>query len=138
MGISYSYKEEPVKELHGSNAIEERNDFQEKKELKKAIKIIFEEYECPNCGGHRISGNKVIVSIGKVKFFKEECKKGFFGKKYVSRNYKDIFRVYSIYLEPSSFLNPAGYIKCKSCNWKEQGAKGVKWLSINDIANGRF
>ncbi len=99
---------------------------------------MFKNYQCPNCGGHRIEGDKVVVEIGKVRFFKEVYKKGFWGGKHVDKHDRDVFRVYNIYLEPSGFLSFAGYIRCKSCKWEQKGAKGIKWLSLNDIANGRF
>jgi len=141
MGISFNYKEKADEEAHGVNAVAGSNDFSSKKELKQAVKTLFEKYQCPNCGGHRIEGNGVIVEIGKMKFFHEELKKGFFGSKHVEKHIKDVWRVHNIYLELSgmfSFLSPAGYIRCKSCKWESKGGKGVRWLSINDIRKGNF
>ena len=138
MSISYSFKDMPVEELYGDLAIESSNDFSSMKELKQTIKDIFSEYACPNCGGHRVEGNKVIVEIGKIRMFKEVKKEGFFGSKYVDKHDRDVYRIYNIYLEPSGFLSFAGYIQCKSCKWEEKGAKGIKWLSVNDITKGRY
>ena len=138
MSISFYYKDKSTEELHGQNAVEGHNDFPSKKELKNTIKAIFKNYTCPKCGGHRIDGDKVVVEIGKVSMFKEEQKKGFFGSKFVDKHEKDVYRVHNIYLESSGFLSSAGYLRCKSCKWEQKGAKGVKWLSLNDIANGRF
>jgi predicted nucleic-acid-binding Zn-ribbon protein len=138
MGISFQYKDKPTEELYGNSAIEESGDFSSEKELKNTIKNIFKNYQCPSCGGHKMDGDNVIVEKGKVKFFKEVKKDGFFGSKYVNTHDRDVWRVYNIYLKPSGFLSFAGYIKCKSCGWEEKGQKGVRWLSINDIQNGNF
>jgi len=138
MGISFEYENRQTKELHGNNAIEENYDFSTEKELKKTIKRIFKNYQCPNCGGHKMDGNRLIVEIGKIKFFREVIEKGFFGSKYVSKHDKDVWRIYNIYLKRSGFLTPAGFIRCKSCKWEEKGAKGIKWVSIDDVRNGRF
>lgn len=136
MGISFDYKEQETKEEHGSNAYLTDSDFANKKELKSTIKDLFKNYQCPNCGGHRMTGNGVIVEFGKVRFFQEVEKKGLFGSKWVNEHDTDVYRLYNIYLEPSGFLSSAGYIRCKSCKWEQKGGKGIKWMSINDIING--
>lgn len=138
MGINYFYKEKDTEELHGNNAVVGNYDFNTKKELKARVKQVIKNYACPSCGGHRVDGDKLVVEIGKVRFYKETYKKGFFGGKYTEKHQKDMFRIYGIYLQASGFLSFAGYLKCKSCGWEQKGAKGVQWLSLNDIANGRF
>ena len=138
MSISFNYKDKPTEEAHGNNAKEGSNDFSSEKELKRTIKNLFKNYQCPSCGGHKMDGDSVIVEKGKVKFFQEVKKKGFFGSKFVTKHNRDIWRVYNIYLKPSGFLSFAGYIRCKSCKWEEKGQKGVRWLSMNDIRNGSF
>lgn len=140
MGISISYNEEETQESHGSQAIEEKGDFSSKKELKKSIKSRFKSFTCPNCNGHRITGDGVVIDFGKVKFFKEEHKKGIFGSKYVSKNTGNVYRIYSIYLESGGFFSSAGYIRCKSCQWEVKGNKKNKtrWVSINDVLRGNI
>ena len=136
MGISFEYKEQSVEQAHGSNAFMTDNDFEDKKSLKAAIKEVFKHYQCPDCGGHRMTGSGVIVEFGKVKFFQEVEKKGLLGRKWVTQHDRDVYRLYNIYLESSGFLSSAGYIRCKSCKWEQKGGKGIKWMSINDIMNG--
>ncbi|CAN2044177.1 conserved hypothetical protein [Candidatus Magnetomoraceae bacterium gMMP-1] len=138
MGINFHYKTRATEEKHGKNAIESSSDFSSKKDLKNAIKHAFNNFECPICGGHRMDSSKIIVEIGKVRFFKQVKKKGLFGSKYVDKHDRNVYRIHRIYLEPSAFLSPAGYIRCKSCKWEEKGGKSLKWLSINDVINGRL
>jgi DNA-directed RNA polymerase subunit RPC12/RpoP len=120
MGISFRYEEKPAVEEHGSNAVEGSSDFPSIKELKKAVKDALNNFQCPNCGGRRMESEKIVVEIGKIRFFKQIQEKGFFGSKYVDKHDRDVYRVHRIYLEPSGvlgFLTPAGYIRCKSCNF---------------------
>lgn len=143
MGIDYSFKEKPVIEAHGYNAVMGENDFSSKSDLKNAIKSLFNNFKCPSCGGHRIEGDKINVEIGKVKFFQEEKRKrlfGLLGETHVEKHEKDIWRLYGVFFESSGFLSSAGYIKCKSCKWEEKGNKGssIQWYSINDILNGKL
>lgn len=143
MGIRFRYEKKPTEEAHGNNAVERSCDFSSKKELKKAVKNGFENFQCPNCGGHRMESDKLVVEFGKVRFFKEVRKRGLFGfgKKYVEKHVRDVYRIHRIYLEPRGalgFLTPAGYIRCKSCKWEEKGGKSVRWLSIDDVMNGRL
>lgn len=139
MSISFTYEDKSTEEAHGSNAIETSNDFSSEKELKKTIKNLFKNYQCPSCGGHKMDGDNIIVEKGKIKFYQEVQKKGFFGgNKFVTKHERDIWRVYNIYLKPSGFLSFAGHIKCKSCKWEEKGQKGIRWLSMNDIRSGNF
>jgi predicted nucleic-acid-binding Zn-ribbon protein len=125
-------------ELYGNNAIDYNSDFSTMKELKESINNFFENYDCPSCGGHRMEGG-IIVEIGISKFFHEVYKKKFWGgEELITKNFKDVWRIGSTYLKPSSFLNSAGRIYCKSCGWEEKGAKGIRWLSMHDIKNGNF
>jgi len=137
MGINPIYKIIETQELYGNNAIEQNGDYSTKKELKSAMDSFLENYACPNCGGHRMAGS-IIVEIGEVEFFEEVLKKGFFSKKLITQKFKTIWRVYHTYLKPSGFLSSAGSIWCKSCSWEEKGAKGIRWLSIDDVRNGNF
>lgn len=137
MGISPEYKIIETERLHGNNAIENSSDFTTKKELKDSMEKFLDNYPCPNCGGQRVFGS-IIVEICEVKFFQEVWKKGFFGKKLVTEKFNSTWRVSSTYLRPSAFLSHAGEIWCKSCDWQEKGAKGIRWLSINDVRNGNF
>lgn len=139
MGVSYSFEEKETQELHGNHSIDGDNDFSTKRALKKYVKGVFKNYSCPSCGGHRVDGERITVEIGKIKFFKEIKKNGFFRKvKFVNKHYKDSYRIYNIKIESGGFLKFAGYLRCKSCGWEQKGAKGVRWLSINDVMNGRF
>lgn len=139
MGISYSFEEKDTQKLYGSHAVDNSCDFSTKGALKKYIKEYFKNYTCPSCGGHQVDGEKIIVEIGKVKLFKEVKKGGFFGKsKFKNEHFKDSYRVYNIQIESSGFLKFAGYLRCKSCGWEQKGEKGVRWLSVNDIMNGRL
>ena len=137
MGINPTYKIMERQRLYGSNAIEENQDMSTKKELITAMNNFFENYACPSCGGHRMRGN-IIVEIAEIEFFREILKKGFFGKKIVTEKFKTVWRVQHTYLKPSGFLSYAGRIWCQSCGWEEKGAKGIRWVSINDIRNGNF
>lgn len=143
MGIDYSFQEKPEQEAHGLQAVMGDNDFLSKGELKETIKRHFADYACPQCGGHRIEGDKIVVEIGRLRFFREEKRKrlfGLLGDKYVETHEKDVWRVYRIYLESSGFLSSAGYLRCKSCKWEVKGSKGaqIAWYSIDDILKGRF
>lgn len=137
MGINPEYKIIETEKLYGNNAIESNNDFSTKKELKSSMDNFFENYPCPNCGGQRMTGN-LIVEINEVNFFQEVWKKSFFSKKLVTEKFKSTWRVHSTYLKPSGFLSYAGRIWCQSCDWEEKGAKGIRWLSIDDIRSGNF
>jgi len=137
MGINPTYKIIETQKLYGNNAIGQNGDHSTLKELKSAMSKFLENYSCPNCGGHRVNGN-LIVEIGEIEFFEEVWKKGFFGKKLITNKFKTAWRVQSSYLKPSAFLSSAGRIWCKSCGWEEKGAKGIRWLSINDVRSGNF
>ena len=138
MSINPLYKIIQTEELYGTNAIERNNDFSTKKELIKAMDNFFKNYACPNCDGHRMEGS-IIVEIGEVEFFEEVWKKGFFGKKtLITQKFKSVWRVQHTYLKVSGFLSSAGRTLCKSCSWEERGAKGIRWLSINDIRSENF
>ena len=136
MGISLTFKEKETEEAHGDQAEEGEYDFNSKKELKNNVKGNFEHYECPECGGRRVTGNDVIIEFCKIRFFQQESKKGLFGVKYIDKHTKDVWRLNNIYLEPSSFLQSAGYIRCKSCQWEQKGEKGYTLISIHDLFTG--
>lgn len=138
MSISFSYEELDTEELHNSDAVELSGDFDNKRQLKKHIKSVMENFNCQSCGGHRLDGDNIIVEFCKIKLFGERVKRGFFGKKYVDDHQKSIYRVSNIYLRPGGFFSSAGYIRCKSCDWEQKGEKGVKWISYNDFTNGNF
>ena len=143
MDIDYSFKEKPEQEAHGLQAVMGDHDFDSKGDLKEAIKRHFADYACPQCGGHRIEGDKIVVEIGKLRLFREEKRQRLFGllaDKYVVKHEKDVWRMYGLFLESSGFLSSAGYLRCKSCKWEVKGNKGtqVVWYSISDILNGRF
>lgn len=138
MSISFNYDEKPSKEIYGNSHAGEGKDFSSMKELKIYIRSMFKSYTCPNCGGHKIDGDKIIVEIGKIRFFKEVEKKGFFGIKYTNKHDGDIYRVFNIHLKPSGFLSFAGYIRCNSCKWEQKGKKGVRWVSVHDALNGKY
>jgi len=139
MSIKLEYEEEDVKEAHGAQAVRGDTDFSSKKELKGFVENMFESFQCPNCGGHQVSG-RINVKLGKVKFFQEELTKSFWGsKKYVNRHVEDIWRVYDVYLKPGGFLTSAGNLECKSCKWNMRGITSkVVWYSLNDIFSGNF
>lgn len=136
MGIKFEYKEKDMKEVHGRTETRGNTDYNKKTELKKEIKNIFKNYECPNCGGHRVNGDGVVVEIGRVRFFREVKKKGMFGTKYVDKHDRDVYRIYTIYLESDGFLSAAGYLRCKSCKWEQKGKKKTQVkLRIDSLNN---
>jgi Zn-finger nucleic acid-binding protein len=142
MSIGYAYKEKATQDLHETQAVAGAQDYASKKALKTAVTRHVEALQCPECGGHQLDGNKVTVEIGKVRFFQEEVKNGWFGsKKYVNRHVRDVWRFYRIYLEPSGFLGfltPAGYVRCKNCKWRIKGGASMHWVSLGDVMKGKF
>ncbi len=137
--VSITFKDQKSAELYGHQAEVTDNDFASKSDLKDRVHQVFEHFECPNCGGHKVKGDNIIAEIGKVTMFEEVHKKGMFGKgKYVNEKSGTYWRLYNLYPQPSGILQSAGYLRCKDCKWELKGAKGVKWVSVNDIMNGRL
>ena len=126
MSIRFEYKEKAMEEIHGNKFSKASKEYSKKSELKKDIKSIMKNYECPKCGGHRINGERVVVEIGKVRLFREEKKEGIFRTKYIEKHDRDIYQVYNVYLESGGFLSSAGYLRCKSCKWEQKGRKGTQ------------
>ncbi|MEE9355657.1 MAG: hypothetical protein V3U75_08730 [Methylococcaceae bacterium] len=136
MSINYTFKQKGTEETFGHEAVVKNRDYGSMKELKKAVKASFKAFRCPNCGYHGVDGSGVVVEIGKVRFFREKEKKGFFGKKYVSEHFRDVYRIYNIYLSSSFLTFFSGHLKCDTCKWKQHGGSNTTWLSINDIFGG--
>jgi hypothetical protein len=131
--ISLTYEYKSAEKVYESRA----NDFASEKELKNAIKNWFAECQCPNCKGRKLRGDRVIVTIGKVRVYEQvKQPKLFGGTKYVDRHVKDSWRLYDAFLKPASIFK--GYIKCTNCNWEIKAGSDIRWLSINDIIHGRF
>ena len=135
MGISIEFIESDMQKNFCKNNTSTNYDFKNKRDLKKHIKNFKNNFTCPHCNSHRITGEGVIIEFSKVKFHREILKKFFFVKKYTSENFKTIWRIQKTYLRPSRFFTSAGFLKCKTCGWNDTGS-GIKYISINEAFNG--
>lgn len=135
MSVSFSLHFTDTTELHNNHAFETQSDFESESRVRAGVTRFFSNYACPSCGGHKIDGGGIIVKYGKVKLYREEQKKGFFGGiSYENKLWKTTYRVQDIQLENGGFLSSAGYLKCRDCKWRiEGGSSSTQWLSINDI-----
>lgn len=137
--VKVTFENQKAAELHGSQAEVLQNDFVSRSDLKDRVQQLLDRFECPNCGGHKVKGDNIVAEIGQVTMFREVQRKGFFGgNKFVNEKAGTYWRLYNLYPRPSGFLQSAGYLQCKDCKWEIKGAKGVKWVSINDVMNGNF
>jgi len=99
-----------------------------------------------------VDGFGVIVEYGRVDFYREVSRKGFFGgTSYRDERYKTAYRIYGTGLRPgkagvilSLFSEEPGSIKCKAkgCGWKIAAPvypreSKIQWYSVNDIMKGK-
>jgi len=138
MAINYEFEKRETEKLYGNQIYETDKDFDSKDNLIQYLKKIFENCTCEYCGGHRISGNGLIVEVGIVQMYKQEKKKKFFGgEKWVDIRWKTVWRIYDMYLKGRKFLIPAGSLKCLSCKNKVKGYHTIShdssYFSLPDL-----
>jgi hypothetical protein len=142
--ISYELQNVPAQDIQGDST---NGDFGSYRELKRWVADALDDYQCPICGNHRISGSGVIVKYGKVHLCRQVATSGWFGgTKYKEQFVKTVWRVHEIVLRPGPsralfnlfglLSEQGGELKCnaRGCSWsiKETGSWG---LSVMDIYN---
>lgn len=145
--IQHELKQNDDQEMHGEPT---GADFDNFGGLKKAVRQLLTNYQCPRCGNHKVNGSGVIVVYGKVRLQRQEAYKGWFGgAKYKDVHYKTVWRVHDIGLRNApgrallnlfgAFDDPPGKLECQSkgCGWTVSGERGGT-LSIADLLNGKF
>jgi len=140
--IQYEIKQLNGRELHGDEAVDFETDRKSYGDMKKLIKSMFKDYECRNCGGHKVEGTGVILEVRPMKFFKEIQKKKLFGGySYVEKHYKTMYRITDIYFNQRTMMSPLssnGYIKCKSCGWESDEFANANTYSLNDMLGTNY
>lgn len=128
MNIKYNLEERKVDKAFIHKSLDEDRCFKSRMVLEKTIRLLFKKIECPDCGGHIISGNKVVIEIGKVKLYKEIKKKGVFGTKIKESYLRTIYFLYRIDLSPGGIILSGGFLKCKFCKWEKRAYSN--WIPL--------
>lgn len=132
-GISYDFKIIDDKDQHGDVT---PMDFDCWGDLQREIKRMLREFTCPACGGQQVTGSGVIVTCGKVRLFRHQTVKGWFGgTKHKDEFLKKVWRVHDVSLRvaPGRHIfnffavldDPPGEVKCESrgCTWADNGGR---------------
>ncbi len=142
--VSFSLDEEKARDITGPRT---ESDFDSFRLLKKYLDNFFDNFECPECGGHKVTGSGVVVSYGKVHLFEIVESKGWFGgKKYKEKKYATVWRLHGYRIRNAAgrcLINMFGLgepgpgkLQCnaRGCEWMIKGTRGGT-MSVSDILN---
>jgi hypothetical protein len=147
--IDHELQQQDDRDIHGDA---DDHDFASYRLLKRWVAEALENYSCPSCGNHRVSGSGVIVKYGKVHLYRSVATKGWFGgTKYNDQFVKTVWRVHEISLRPGPcrallnlfglFSERGGELKCnaRGCDWKvaEAGSWGMSVLDVYHQLGGK-